>query len=193
MKGLDISVEINPNLVIIDAEQHKLKLSEICEVFSITANVASVPIIAIIDENNTIDLTKAVDYGLFDCIIKPFNDEQFKLRINAALKYGHAISVIHQHEILETFAATIVTFNHELKQPLTLLNLSVTALKRELQKENIDKAILLSKIVYIETAIKQIKEILESLSSLKSSKMSDYVGGIKMLEFNTKKDNIENI
>jgi two-component system cell cycle response regulator len=85
-------------------------------------------------------------------------------------------------EKINTFAATIVTANHEIKQPLTLINLSTTALRREVSKENISREAIEKRITYIENAAKEIMEVLEKLTSIKKPKFIDYINNLKMID-----------
>ena len=60
-------------------------------------------------------------------------------RINSALKLAEAHKQLVEAEKRSMYAATVVTTNHKIKQPLTLMSLSSAAIKRELNKEQISK------------------------------------------------------
>ncbi|MCW8994715.1 MAG: hypothetical protein OQK77_02755, partial [Psychromonas sp.] len=81
-----------------------------------------------------------------------------------------------------TFIATVVTANHKIKQPLTLLSLSSAAIKKELEKDEISKEAILNRIKYIDTSIKQIDEVLNKLNSISDPILSNYDKNIKMIK-----------
>jgi nitrogen fixation/metabolism regulation signal transduction histidine kinase len=105
-------------------------------------------------------------------------------RINSALKLSEAHKIILESEQKSTFNATVVTTNHKIKQPLTLMSLSSAAIKRELNKEEISKEAILKRLVYIETGIKEINDVLNHLNSIKKPVFSNYFKNIKMIEMN---------
>jgi len=88
-------------------------------------------------------------------------------------------------EKVNTYAATVLTANHEIKQPLTLINLSLTAINRELGKEEIRKDVLKKRIEFIEGATKEIIKILGKLSEIKKPVITDYVNNLKMIDLNS--------
>ncbi|HPN39036.1 MAG TPA: response regulator, partial [Melioribacteraceae bacterium] len=76
------------------------------------------------------------------------------------------------------------TANHEIKQPLTLINLSVSAIKRELTKDDLNRDAILKRVDIIDNAAKSIIQILEKLSSIKKPKFTDYVNNTQMIDIN---------
>ncbi|MDP3149804.1 MAG: response regulator, partial [Ignavibacteria bacterium] len=85
-------------------------------------------------------------------------------------------------EKMKTFTATVVTANHKIKQPLTLIKLSLTAIKRELHKEDINKEAIIKKMKYIDIAVGEINDILELLNQVEKPVFADYVGDIQMID-----------
>ena len=77
--------------------------------------------------------------------------------------------------------------NHKIKQPLTLLSLSSAAIKKELEKDEVSKEIILSRVKYIDTAIKQIDEALNKLNSISNPILSDYAKNVKMIQVDEEK------
>jgi nitrogen fixation/metabolism regulation signal transduction histidine kinase len=55
--------------------------------------------------------------------------------------------------------------NHEIKQPLTLINLSTTAIARELGREEFRKDVVQKRIDFIDGATKEIIRVLEKAST----------------------------
>jgi two-component system cell cycle response regulator len=83
------------------------------------------------------------------------------------------------------FSATVVTTNHRIKQPLTLMSLSSTAIKREINKDIISREEVLKKLNYIDIAIKEITDILNQLNAIKQPVFSEYIKDIRMVDVPT--------
>jgi two-component system cell cycle response regulator len=102
-------------------------------------------------------------------------------RVKSALKLSEANQQLLEIEKQTTYIATIVTANHKIKQPLTLLSLSSAAIKKELDKEGFTKESILSRIKYIDAAIKEISNVLGKLNSISRPILSDYAKNVKMI------------
>lgn len=103
-------------------------------------------------------------------------------RVKSALKLSEAHKLLLEAEKRDTFMATVVTANHKIKQPLTLLSLSSTAIKRELEKDEISKEMILKRMNYIDIAIKEITEVLNQLNEIRTPILSKYTSNIKMVK-----------
>jgi virulence-associated protein VapD len=68
------------------------------------------------------------------------------------------------------------------------MSLSAAAIKRELAKEEVSKEAIQKRLVYIETAIKEINDVLNQLNAVKKPVFSDYVKNIKMVEVDRAED-----
>ena len=147
------------------------------------------PIILVTAKAGAEDTREGLEAGAFDYIKKPFNKIELLARVNSALKLSEAQKKYLEAEQKNTFSATVVTANHKIKQPLTLMSLSSAALKREINKDVISKEAILKRINYIDTAIKEISDVLNQLNAIKRPVFSDYVKDIKMIDFED--DNVE--
>ena len=123
-----------------------------------------------------------MEAGAFDYIKKPFNRIELLARVKSALKLSEAQKLLLLSEKRDTFLATVVTANHKIKQPLTLLSLSSAAIKRELSKEDISRDGILKRVKYIDIAIKEITDVLNQLNAIKDPVLSDYTSNIKMIK-----------
>jgi two-component system cell cycle response regulator len=113
---------------------------------------------------------------------KPFNRVELMARVKSALKLSEANRQLLEIEKQTTFLATMVTANHKIKQPLTLLSLSSAAIKKELEKEEFTKEAILNRVKYIDAAIKDISEVLNKLNSITKPELSDYAKDVKMIK-----------
>ena len=103
-------------------------------------------------------------------------------RVKSALKLSEANQQLLEVEKRTTFIATIVTANHKIKQPLTLLSLSSAAIKNELEKKEFTRESILSRVKYIDAAIKDISDVLDKLNSITRPELSDYAKDVKMIK-----------
>ena len=125
---------------------------------------------------------EGLEAGAFDYIKKPFNRVELLARVQSALKLSEAHKLLLASEKRGTYIATVVTANHKIKQPLTLLSLSSAAIKRELSKDEVSKEGILKRVKYIDLAIKEITDVLNQLNAIKDPVLSNYTTNIKMVK-----------
>lgn len=165
---------------------------EVCNKLVKEENTKYIPIILVTALSDETDLKKGLDAGAFDYIEKPFNKTELIARINSALKIRESNQILIEIEKFKTYAATVLTANHEIKQPLTLINLSVSAIRRELNKENISKEGIENRINFIQSATQKINDLLSKLSSIKKPVFKRYLKDIDMIDLDTVEFNPEN-
>jgi two-component system cell cycle response regulator len=140
-----------------------------------------IPIILVTAKAGVEDTKEGLEAGAFDYIKKPFNRIELIARVKSALKLSDANRQLLEIEKRATYIATVVTANHKIKQPLTLLSLSSAAIKKELENDEVSKEVILSRIKYIDAAIKQIDEVLVKLNSISNPVLADYAKNVKMI------------
>ena len=184
--GIEKAVTEMPDLILLDVMMPEVTGIEVCKTLVGNTATQHIPIILVTSKAGAEDTKEGLEAGAFDYIKKPFNRIELVARINSALKLAEAQKIILESEQKNTFAATIVTTNHKTKQPLTLMSLSLAAIKRELSKEEVSKESILKRLSYIDTAIKDINEVLNQLGSIKKPVFSSYIKNIRMVEINGK-------
>ena len=180
--GIDKAKAELPDLVLLDVMMPDINGLEVCKILVNDEKTASIPIILVTAKTGAEDTKEGLDAGAFDYIKKPFNKIELLARVRSALKLSEANMLLLEIEKRTTFFATVVTANHKIKQPLTLLSLSSAAIKRELKKETVDKETLLGKAKYIDIAVKEITDVLDHLNTIKDPVLSDYTKDIKMIK-----------
>jgi len=186
--GINKAVNELPDLILLDVMMPEKNGIEVCKTLVNNPSTASIPVILVTAKSGAEDTKEGLEAGAFDYIKKPFNKVELLARINSALKLSEAQKKYLEAEQKSTFAATVVTANHKIKQPLTLMSLSSAALKREINKEVISKEAVMKRLNYIEAAIKEISNVLNQLNSIKKPVFSDYVKDIKMIEVGKEED-----
>jgi DNA-binding response OmpR family regulator len=171
-----------PDLILLDIMMPDITGIEVCKILVNDENTKHIPIILVTAKAGAEDTKEGLEAGAFDYIKKPFNRVELLARIKSALKLSEANNRLLDAEKRNTFVATVVTANHKIKQPLTLLSLSSAAIKRELGKEQISRELILSRLKYVDTAVKEITDVLDQLNSIKEPVIAQYTRNIKMIK-----------
>jgi len=180
--GIEKTKAEMPDLILLDVMMPGITGIEVCKILVNDPETKNIPIILVTAKVGAEDTREGLEAGAFDYIKKPFNRVELLARVNSALKLSEAQDLLIEAEKQSVFAATVVTANHKIKQPLTLMNLSVAAIKRELDKDNISKEALTKRLNYIEIGIKEINDVLNNLNAIKNPMLSDYTKSIKMVD-----------
>lgn len=185
--GIQKAEEENPDLILLDIMLPDISGFEVCKKLSTQDSTKMIPIILLTALTEAENIRTGLQAGAFDYIKKPFNRTELLARINSALRFSEMNKLLLEMESIKTYAATVVTANHEIKQPLTLINLSTAAIRRELAKENISSELILKRIEFIEKAAKDINDVLEKLASIKKPVITPYVNNLHII--NLKENN----
>jgi DNA-binding response OmpR family regulator len=179
--GIEKAYIESPDLILLDVMMPDITGFEVCKILVNDERTKHIPIILVTARAGAEDTKEGLEAGAFDYIKKPFNRVELLARVKSALKLSDANQMVLQIEKRTTYIATIVTANHKIKQPLTLLSLSSAAIKKELEKDEISKESILNRVKYIDTAIKDISDVLDKLNSINNPELSDYAKDVKMI------------
>lgn len=186
--GIEKAKSELPDLILLDVMMPDITGIEVCKTLVVDKKTSGIPIILVTAKSGAEDTKEGLEAGAFDYIKKPINRIDLVARVMSALKLSDANKLVLEAEKKNTFVATVVTANHKIKQPLTLLSLSSAAIKRELGKDEISREVLLSRLKYIETAVKEITDVLDKLNSIKDPVIADYTNSVKMINVEEKED-----
>jgi DNA-binding response OmpR family regulator len=177
-----------PDLILLDVMMPGMSGFDVCEKLVKNPKTTNIPIILVTALTDIDDVKQGLQVGAFDYIKKPYNRAELIARINSALKFSETSKVLLELEKINTFTATVVTANHEIKQPLTLINLSTAAINREIGKDDVNRDTISKRVEFIDNATKEIIRVLEKLSAIKNPVITDYVNDLKMVDLD-KDDN----
>lgn len=180
--GITKAINEQPDLILLDIVMPGITGIEACKTLISNTTTSRIPIILVTAKADAEDTKEGLEAGAFDYIKKPFNKTELMARVNSALKLSDAHKMIVEIEQKNSVSAIVVTTNHKIKQPLTLITLTAAAVRRELKKEEISKDAILKKLDYIETAVNEISDVLNKLQSIKKPVFSEYVKDIKMVD-----------
>jgi len=186
--GLNKAISEQPDLILLDIMMPDITGLDVCKKLGGNEETSHIPIILVTAKIEAEDIKEGLEAGAFDYIKKPFNRIELLARVKSALKLADARKQLIEAEKNKLFAATVVTANHKIKQPLTLMSLSAAAIKREIGKEIISTEAINKRLDYITTAIKEINNILNQLHTIKKPVLSDYVKNIKMIDVDKKEE-----
>ena len=186
--GIKVARDQKPDLILLDIMMPGIDGFEVCREISSNNYTNHIPIILVTALNSSEDTQKGFDCGAFDYIKKPFNKIELLARIKAAVRFTETKKLLIELEKIDTFSTTVKKTNHEIKQPLTLINLSVTALKRELEEANFDKTSAKKRVEFIQSAAKDIIKIMETMLNIDKIEISDYLNSLKSNEFKINSD-----
>jgi two-component system cell cycle response regulator len=180
--GIEKATDEMPDLILLDVMMPDINGFEVCKTLVNDSRTSDIPILLVTAKTDAEDIKEGLDAGAFDYIKKPISKIELLARVKSALKLSDANKLLVEVEKRNTFFATVVTANHRIKQPLTILSLSSAAIKRELKKDKISKDTLLDKIKYIDIAITEITDVLDQLNTIKVPVLSDYTKNVKMIK-----------
>ena len=180
--GIEKAQNEVPDLILLDVMMPDINGFEVCKTLVSDSRTSDIPIILVTAKTDAEDIKEGLESGAYDYIKKPINKIELLARVKSELKLSDANKLLVEIEKRNTFFATVVTANHKIKQPLTLINLSSAAIKRELKKDEISKDTVLEKIKYIDLAITEITAVLDQLNKIKDPVLSNYTKTVKMIK-----------
>jgi DNA-binding response OmpR family regulator len=180
--GIQKALEDKPDLILLDVMLPGISGYDVCKTISAKEQTKMIPIILLTALTDADNIKEGLQSGAFDYIKKPFNKIELIARIHSALRFSEMNKYFLEIEKIRTFAATVVTANHEIKQPLTLISLSVAAIRRELTKENISTDVISKRVEFIENATRDIIALLDKLGSIKKPVITPYVNNLNIID-----------
>ncbi|MBI1937472.1 MAG: response regulator [Ignavibacteriales bacterium] len=180
--GIQKAIEEKPDLILLDIMMPGVSGYDVCKILTTNEETKFTPIILLTALTDAENIKEGLQLGAFDYIKKPFNKIELVARINSALRFSETNKILLEVEKIKTYAATVVTANHEIKQPLTLINLSTAAIRRELSKENISKEVITKRVEFIENATQDIIKVLEKLGSIRKPVITPYVNNLNIID-----------
>ena len=184
---LTMASEESPDLILLDVMMPGMSGFEVCKKLTANEETKLIPVLLVTALTEAEDLKEGFQAGAFDYIKKPFNRVELIARIKSALSFRESQQVLLEIEKVQTYAATVITANHEIKQPLTLINLSTAAINRELRKDELSKDVVHKRVTFIEDATKDIIYVLQKLSSIKVPVLTDWVNDLKVVDLSEAK------
>lgn len=180
---ISIAEEEKPDLILLDVMMPNMSGYEVCEHLARNEDTKDISIILLTALTNPEETAKGFEAGAFDFIKKPFSRVELLARIKSALRFSETKKLLVELEKINTFSATVKKTNHEIKQPLTLISLAATAIKREMENEDLDKNSVTKRVQYIEDSVKDIVKVLEFMQEIQNPDVKDYLENLSLNYF----------
>lgn len=164
------------DLVLLDIQMPELSGDQVLERLRLRYSAFELPIIIISAMDNTFDVVTYLKLGANDYIVKPTNIEVAIARINTQLNLVSLYRESLEKTELETLNSLIITYNHEINNPLTVAH---GMLSRAIMKEDF------SYLTKVEDALDRISEIVKKISELQEKTeitKVEYAPGQKMIK-----------
>ena len=151
---------------------------------AINQNNPNLPIILISDQDISVnELRHLISIGASDVLeLHKFSNQKELLEnlLNVLnLKWRSYLYTKKENE--KIFKASVVTTNHEINQPLTVILNAIGLLKAELKEEAEKDIKVYSHLNFISKAILRIQSILENFKKVKKITLKEYTPGVWMI------------
>jgi len=187
-EGIELAIREKPDLILLDIMMPEMNGFEVCKKLRDHLETTIIPVVFVSARTQPEEVQEGFRAGAADYIKKPVEFVELLERIASIIRQRELLTKQLADEKLKTFSATVVSANHHLKQPLTLINLASTAIKRLLLKDPINQEDIFAKLEVINNSVSEITAILNRYIALDEPKMNKYVGDIDMIEVTRKKE-----
>lgn len=188
MEGLELAIQLKPDAILLDIMMPDIDGYAVCRQLQSDPETAIIPILFVSAKIQPEDVQEGFQAGASDYIKKPVEFVELSERIASLIRQRELIVKQLADEKMETFSATIVSANHHLKQPLTLINLATTAIRRLLTKNPVNPDDVSAKLDIINNSVAEISSILNKYIASDDPKFDKYVGDIKMMDVSDKEE-----
>lgn len=165
-KVFELAKNENPDLIILGIMMQKLEGLELISLLSKDKKTEQIPIIILSADNNYENIKNGFEAGAVDFISMPFDCRELIARVKSALRSAdnkkHSIELEKHNFAVKAYRLV----NHKIKQPLTVIKLANTSIKRELDSGQIEIDSLYKRTQYIDNAINDINQILLDLEKM---------------------------
>jgi CheY-like chemotaxis protein len=201
--ALEIIGERLPDLILLDIMMPVMDGFELSNILQTKPATQEIPIIFLSSESATQDIIKAFRLGARDYITKPYEKIELLARVETHLELKKSKEKLErllkeqkdsQEKIIElekknSVLAMVVTTNHEINQPLTVLYGNMQLLSTSIEEQTLsDKQKKYLK--QINDSIEKIKNILKKYRNSRNFRFEKYTGESNMIVFDKDKNNL---
>ena len=134
--GIKIATEQKPDLILLDIMMPTMDGFEVLKVLKEDERSESIPTIFVTALDKIEEKVKGFRMGVVDYITKPISIDEVKARIRAHLSVKFAEEERVRAKELMAIKDLIVTYNHEMKQPLTVILGNLKMLMDEVDEDD---------------------------------------------------------
>lgn len=174
-----------PDILFLDLSMPQEHGTETLKRLKANDKYAEIPVLILTADTNEDVLALCFQLGASDFLNKPVNEVEFRARMDSVLKIKQLQTEVVELEKKATMNAMIVTANHHINQPLTVLKghvelmeaIVLTDEQKEKSKKHLDS---------IHSAIKRIQEIIDQMKNVDNVEYKSYTDGIDMIDIEKK-------
>lgn len=187
-KALEIVEQRLPDIILLDVMMPEPDGFQVCSILKTSEKTKHIPIIFLTARTDSVDIVKGFELGGVDYITKPFNKFELLARINTHLELRNAQKEIVRLAQRNAILAMSVTANHEINQPLTVLqgNFELFLAGKNMDLLTEKQRHYLSKI---EKSIENIRIIMKKFSCSSPDHFENYLDSQEMIIFNEMNEN----
>lgn len=175
--AMKILTDQKVDIVLLDIEMPNMTGNEVITLIRKNSSLAELPIIMVSSLAHDSSIIKSIKLGANDYITKPVDFEIASARILNQLKLSKSILDRAKFQEIAALKAMVITYNHEINNPLTIALASFAQLKKNPLDEISFKR--------VETALLSITEIVKKISHVLDKEevsYENYQGEKKMVK-----------
>jgi len=167
------------DLVLLDVVMPGMDGYEVCQTIRDRENLRHIPVILLTAKRDVESKVRGLDIGASDYITKPFEREEVMARIRSLLTIEGLREKLVKAERLAAIGELIVTLNHEINTPLSVIsgNAELLAGRMKNAPEEVQE-----KIRAIREECRHIAEILLKVRKLKQAAPKTYIQDTRMID-----------
>jgi len=173
-----------PDVILLDLYMPVIDGFTVLKSIKADPDLERIPIIMTTAETRQDVVIKCLDLGAYDYITKPFETTNLLARVRSAIRYKDLTDKLVESEKKHIFSALIVSANHNINQPLTVIKGNLDLLKWNMEEKLTSEDLKL--IDRSLNAVDIIKNILGNMSEMELPEYTNYIGSIDMIDFRKK-------
>jgi len=173
---------VEVDLILLDVMMPDMDGFEFCRRIKKDDKFKDIPVIFLSALSDTVNIVKSFEVGGVDFVMKPFNVQELLARVKTHLEIVSHRKTIIELEQKNTIAAMIVTANHEINQPLTVLKGNLEMLKINLKNYELPEKAA-KNIEKIQKCSELIEAILHKYQTYTEYNFKPYLNDVKMINF----------
>ena len=186
-EAIELTLKYYPDLILMDIMMPEMNGLDACKVIKSHGKSDFIPIIFLTGRTSLDDRMKGLDTGADDYLIKPFGMKELIARVRSMLRIKRLTERLKevQHELIEAkqvaaIAATAVTVNHKINNPLTTIILNTQIISKKLPESV--RPLCRPYLDMILDDAKTIGKLTQKLTKVSKPNFIDYLPGTSMID-----------
>mgnify|MGYP001220224194 CR=1 FL=1 len=161
--GIEAALQEVPDVIIMDVMMDGMSGIEACKTLSNSFTTSHIPVIIMTAKADFDSMKEAFESGAVDFVKKPFIRADILVKVHAAMRLSAAQRIKKEYEYLKEYAEAFMVEQEKIIQTLTVVNLTVTAVKRNVLSAGGDQHGVIQRLEMIEASVHEINESLHKI------------------------------